>query len=92
MKIDIAKSIVDKNISNGTALIQAQPTGWVSIINSLLRNNFWEINYKTKNYPTINDIKYKYGERFDNPSYYYGGTGVSPDLSGLTVDGGSYSG
>lgn len=94
MKIDIAKSIADKGISNGTTIIQVQPTGWTSIINSLLRNYFWEINSRVKNYPTINDIRHKYGERFDDPSYYYGGTGsvVSPDLSGLTVDGGSYSG
>ena len=64
MANDIQKSISGNNIKNGTLVIQCKVTGATN-------NDFNNTN--VSNLPSITDIQDKYDDRFDNPSYYYGG-------------------
>lgn len=65
MAIDIIKAVNSNPIKNGTLLVSCTRTGEYS-----LRDTY------VQNYPTITDIEEKYTDRFDNPSYYYGGGNV----------------
>lgn len=67
MANDIIKSINSNPIKNGTLLVQARVTGF---------NNNDTYNAYVKNTPSITDIQDKYDNRFDDPSYYYGGGNV----------------
>lgn len=67
MKIDIINIDPSKSINNKYAVTTVLPTG--SYRKLLVREN----------YPadlTIASIESKFGERFDDPSYYYGSCGV----------------
>lgn len=72
MTNDIVLSKISENINNGTLLTSCQPTGQYSRSLSSVNNK-----------PEISTVESKYDNRFDDPSYYYGG-GAS--------DGGFYSG
>lgn len=65
MAIDIIKSITANPIKNGSLLVSCTRTGEYGI------NNTYVLTY-----PDILDIEEKYTDRFDNPSYYYGGGNV----------------
>ena len=67
MANDIVKSISANNVKNGTLLVQCKKTGFSS-------NDTYDAY--VSNTPTITDIESKYDLRFDNPSYYYGSSGV----------------
>lgn len=67
VKIDIIAIDVSKPINNKYVVCSALPTGSYSKL--LIRENF-PIDL------TIDNIESKFGERFDNPSYYYGGGNV----------------
>lgn len=67
MANDITKAILSNPLKNGTTVVSCKKTGLST--NDLL-------NTYVKNTPTITDIESKYDFRFDNPSYYYGSTGV----------------
>lgn len=60
MANDIAKSINDNNIKNGTTVVSATTGKYITY------------NRYVKNTPIISDIESKYDNRFDDPSYYYG--------------------
>lgn len=64
MANDITLAIDTNPIKNGTMIVQCRVTGFnVNDTYDLYVNNT----------PTITDIESKYDNRFDNPSYYYGG-------------------
>lgn len=80
--IKLAKS--GNPIKNGTLVVQCKVTG------STIKDFY---NEYVSNSPKLSSIEDKYEERFDNPSYYYGGGGVDGgDVGGGTgdIDGGSY--
>lgn len=60
--IQLAKS--GNLIKNGTMVVQCKVTG------PTIKDVY---NRYVSNIPTISDIDDKYDNRFDNPSYYYGG-------------------
>jgi len=67
MKIDIITAISGVPINNKRAICSTLPTGETAKL--LVRSN----------YPgdlTISNIQNKFAERFDDPSYYYGGGDV----------------
>lgn len=65
MAIDIILSKNDQPIKNGSLVLATSITGFFQTQNSYVNN-----------LPVIADIQSKYDNRFDNPSYYYGGGGV----------------
>lgn len=65
MANDIIKAISSNDIKNGTLLVSCTRTGQYSLSNAYVKNT-----------PTITDIESKYDNRFDDPSYYYGGGNV----------------
>lgn len=64
---DIMLAINGQPIKNGTLLVQCKRTGFT---NKDLYNQY------VLNTPTITNIEAKFDNRFDDPSYYYGGGGV----------------
>jgi hypothetical protein len=72
MANDIMKAISANAIKNGTSLVSCTKTG-----------EYGSLNTYVKNTPILSDIESRYDERFDDPSYYYGG-GVG-SLDGGTV-------
>ena len=66
MANDITKAILANPIKNGTSITGCIKTGQYSILNTYVNNN-----------PTISSIENKYNNRFDDPSYYYGESGVN---------------
>jgi len=62
---DIMKAISINPLKNGTLLVSCTRTGEYSSLNTYVKNT-----------PTITDIEAKYDNRFDDPSYYYGGGNV----------------
>jgi len=68
------------------APLGGQDNGWLNVLNLILSSSLsvcdtplsYGIKYNryVKNTPTITDIETKYEDRFDNPSYYYGGGNV----------------
>lgn len=73
MANDITKAISANPLKNGTSLVSCTITGEYSILNTSVKNT-----------PTITDIQSKYDNRFDNPSYYYGGSGgIDGDVLGV---------
>jgi hypothetical protein len=77
-KIDMILSKAANSIKNGTLILAVSPTN----------NKFYLNNTHTKNFPTIEQIKSKYSDRFDNPSYYFGG-GFGGDVNGGDVGDGT---
>lgn len=65
MANDITKAISANELKNGTTIVTCSSTGRYSLLNTYVKNT-----------PTITDIQDKYDNRFDDPSYYYGGGGV----------------
>lgn len=65
MAIDILKANSSNPIKNGTLLVSCSITGKYSLLNSYVSN-----------LPSISNIESKYNNRFDDPSYYYGGGNV----------------
>jgi len=59
-------------IKNGSVIVSCLPTG-----------RYFKLDDDVLYTPTIEEIEFKYDNRFDDPSYYYGG-GAS--------DGGTYTG
>lgn len=72
MAIDIIKSKAANPIKNGTIVVSCLKTG-----------NYSLSNLHVSNSPTIADIEDKYNNRFDHPSYYFGGSG---DVNGGDVN------
>jgi len=72
MNNDINKAISVNPIKNGTVVVSTKVTG-------LSSKDIY--NQYVKNYPTINDIQSKYNERFDDPSYYFGGGADGGDVA-----------
>lgn len=70
MANDIQLCIDGNSIKNGTSVVSCTRTGEYSVLNTYVKNT-----------PTIGDIEAKFDQRFDDPSYYYGGTG-SGDVLG----------
>jgi len=66
MAIDIAKIKDSKPIKNGSIVLGTKVTGSTE-------KDF--LNTYVNNLPDIASIQTKYETRFDDPSYYYGGTG-----------------
>lgn len=66
MANDIVLAINSNPIKNGTLLVQCKVTGFS---NKDLDNTY------VSNIPSISSIESRYDNRFDNPSYYYGGGG-----------------
>ena len=64
MANDITLAINSNPIKNGTTLVQCKVTGFSS-------NDTY--NAYVKNTPALVDIQDEYYNRFDDPSYYYGG-------------------
>jgi len=64
MANDITLAIGSNPIKNGTTLVQCKVTGFSSsdVYDAYVSNS-----------PVIADIQAKYDNRFDDPSYYYGG-------------------
>lgn len=69
MAIDIVLAIGDQPIKNGTSIVSCSRKGEYSTINTYVNNK-----------PTIGIIEEKYTNRFDNPSYYYGGSSDGGDV------------
>lgn len=65
MANDITKAISSNELKNGTGVVTCSRTGNYSVLNTYVKNT-----------PTIVDIQAKFDFRFDDPSYYYGSTGV----------------
>lgn len=65
MANDIAKAISGNSIKNGSVVVSCTKTGEYSLLNTHVNNS-----------PSISDIESKYDNRFDDPSYYYGGGNV----------------
>lgn len=65
MANDITKAVSANPLKNGTLLVYCSRTGEYSFSDTYVKNT-----------PTITDIQSKYDDRFDNPSYYYGGGNV----------------
>lgn len=63
---DIILAINSNPIKNGTLLVQCKVTG---------PSNEDKNDTYVSNSPSIASIENKYDNRFDNPSYYYGGGG-----------------
>jgi hypothetical protein len=61
----MAKAISENLLKNGTAIVTCSNTGKYSVLNTYVKNT-----------PVIADIESKYDNRFDDPSYYYGSSGV----------------
>lgn len=77
MKIDIITAISGEPINNIRAVCSTLPTGETAKL--LFRNN----------YPadlTISSIENKFAERFDDPSYYYGSSGLDGGNIGGNTD------
>lgn len=70
MANDITKAISANSIKNGTMVVGCLNTGFPTSPTTILYNQY------VKNTPTISDIEAKYDNRFDDPSYYYGGGNV----------------
>jgi hypothetical protein len=64
MAIDIIKAKTANVIKNGSAVVTCSAAGFYSLNDEDALNT-----------PTIAAIQEKYTNRFDNPSYYYGGGG-----------------
>ena len=64
MANDITLAIGSNPIKNGTLLVQCKVTGFSA-------NDTY--NQYVKNTPLLSEIESKYDNRFDDPSYYYGG-------------------
>jgi hypothetical protein len=73
MAIDIAKIKDNKPIKNGSIVLGAKVTGSTD-------KDF--LNTYVNNLPDIASIQTKYETRFDDPSYYYGGTGGEGSING----------
>lgn len=65
MANDITKAISANDIKNGTTLVSCTFTGEYSVLDTYVKNT-----------PTLATIESKYDNRFDDPSYYYGGGSV----------------
>ena len=65
MANDINKAIVANPLKNGTSLVSCTLTGEYSVLDTYVLNS-----------PTLATIEAKYDNRFDDPSYYYGGGNV----------------
>lgn len=65
MANDITKAISANDIKNGTTLVSCTLTGEYSLFNTYVKNT-----------PTLAQIESKYDNRFDDPSYYYGGSNI----------------
>lgn len=65
MANDITTAISENPLKNGTTIVTCSNTGKYSLLNTYVQNT-----------PTIVDIESKYDNRFDDPSYYYGGSGA----------------
>lgn len=63
MAFDIQTAVSGVDIKNGTSVVSTTFTGTYSTLNTSVINN-----------PTIDDIKEKYDDRFDDPRYYTGDT------------------
>lgn len=70
MSNDINKAIVANPIKNGTSIVTCSKTGQYSTLNTYVSNS-----------PTISDIQSKYDNRFDDPSYYFGGGADGGDVA-----------
>lgn len=70
MAIDIITINPSNPINNKYAICSALPTGFYSKL--LVRKGYSDDL-------TIENIESKYEDRFDDPSYYYGGVGVVDD-------------
>jgi hypothetical protein len=79
MAIDISKIIENKPIKNGSIVISTKVTG---------STNKDFLNTYVKNTPDITSIETRYETRFDDPSYYYGGTGGTGLDPNVTIIGG----
>ena len=62
---DIDKANSSNEIKNGTMVVSCGRTGF-PLSGTIVYNNY------AQTIPTLNSIKNKYNERFDDPSYYYG--------------------
>lgn len=72
MANDIQLCINGNVIKNGTSVVSCTRTGEYSVLDTYVKNT-----------PVIADIEAKFDQRFDDPSYYYGGTnGTSGDVLG----------
>ncbi len=65
MANDITLAISENPIKNGTLVVSCTVTGFFDTDNSYVSNS-----------PTLLNIQNKYDNRFDDPSYYYGGGNV----------------
>lgn len=65
MANDITKAISANPLKNGTSLVSCTTTGEYSVVDTYVLNS-----------PTLATIEAKYDNRFDDPSYYYGGGNV----------------
>lgn len=63
MAFDIQAAVSGVDVKNGTSVVSTTFTGTYSTLNTSVINN-----------PTIDDIKEKYDDRFDDPRYYTGDT------------------
>lgn len=71
MTNDITLAIGSNPIKNGTLLVQCKVTGFS--VNDTY-------NQYVKNTPLLSEIESKYDNRFDDPSYYYGGGADGGDV------------
>jgi len=72
MANDITLAIGSNPIKNGTLLVQCKVTGFS--VNDTY-------NQYVKNTPLLSEIESKYDNRFDDPSYYYGGGADGGDVA-----------
>lgn len=75
MAIDIILAKSDQPIKNGTVVVSCPRTGFPSAPPATLTYDAFVTNT-----PTISDIESKYDNKFDNPSYYYGGSTDGGDI------------
>lgn len=67
MANDITKAISANELKNGSMVVTCSRTGFPTSPSTIVYNTY------VKNTPIIIDIESKYDNRFDDPSYYYGG-------------------
>lgn len=66
MANDITKAINANQLKNGTSVVSCTSTGQYSKLDSYVKNT-----------PALSSIEAKFDNRFDDPSYYYGSSGVN---------------
>lgn len=78
MAIDIALAKNGLPIKNRSIIIHSKKLQNSNLV-------YQTYDYFVVNSPVITDIENKYDNRFNHPSYYYGGGGIGGDVDGGNV-------